>query len=354
MTIQDAIAKAVEKENLSLDEMKSVMEILMTGTATPAQIGSFLTALRMKGETVEEITAAAMVMREKAIPINACLPRSSEINAHGIPALDETILDTCGTGGDQRNTFNISTATAFVAAGAGVKVAKHGNRAASSACGSADVWEALGISLSISPSRIEECISEVGIGFLFAPALHAAMKYAIGPRKEIGIRTFFNLLGPLTNPAGARVQLLGVYRKELTGIMAGVLGKLGCRRAMVVHGADGLDEISISGPTYVSELNRGRVLHYHIDPADYSISRRAHHDLRGGTPEENAHIILEILKGRKGPSRDIVILNAAAALYVAEVVPTIGQGVTLASTVIDQGKALEKLNALIQWTNASA
>ena len=351
MGMQEAIAKVVDKKDLTLDEMRAVMELIMTGQATPAQIASFTTALRMKGETIAEITAAAMVMRDRATHITVRPPdRYEDAKGHTIVS-DEVLLDTCGTGGDHSNTFNISTATALAAAAAGVRVAKHGNRAVSSACGSADVWEALGIPLDLSPDKVAACIEEIGIGFLYAPQLHGAMKHAIGPRREIGIRTFFNLLGPLTNPAGARVQLLGVYHKQLTHILAEVLGMMGSRRAMVVHGADGLDEITVTGPTYVSEWNRGTILNYGIHPEEFGIALSSPQELKGGDARENARIIVEVFKGRKGPPRDVVILNTAAALYMAEMVSTLAQGVSLASETIDQGKAMQKLNALVEWTN---
>ncbi len=335
--IKACIAKLVEKKDLSGEEAKQVMADIMSGRCTPSQIGSFLTALRLKGETVEEIAAFAYVMRDKAIKI----PVTGS----------ENLIDTCGTGGDAKGTFNISTITAFVAAAAGAKVAKHGNRAASSKCGSADVLEQLGVNLDITPEKAGECIEKIGIGFLFAPKLHAAMKHAIGPRKEIGIRTVFNILGPLTNPAGAAHQLLGVYDSSLTETMASVLRALGCKRALVVHGDDGLDEITTTARTKVSELKDGNVSSYYIDPADMGMESAAIEDLEGGTPEDNAKIALSILKGEKGHKRDIVIINSAAALYVAGIADTIKEGIEKASAIIDSGKALEKLNQLKKMTN---
>jgi len=338
---QTAIAKLVERKDLAFEEMRLVMEELMTGRATQAQIGAFLAALRMKGETVEELAAAATVMRQKAVSVPVL---SSSPN--------EVILDTCGTGGDRKHTFNISTAAALVAAGAGVKVAKHGNRSVSSACGSADVWEALGIPLIASPAKVAACIRKIGIGFLFAPAVHQAMKFAAGPRKELGIQTFFNLLGPLTNPAGVTVQLTGTFRRELTGTLARVLSTLECRRAMVVHGADGLDEISLSAPTFVAELREAEVDFYEIRPEDFGIQRAEPDAVRGGSAQENARIILSVLGGARGPCRDVVVLNAGAALYIAGTVESIREGIDLASEILDQGQAMQKLESLIAWARS--
>ncbi|MEQ8204421.1 MAG: anthranilate phosphoribosyltransferase, partial [Smithellaceae bacterium] len=270
--IKEAIDKVVKKMDLSEAEMMAAMEEIMEGNATPAQIGSFITALRMKGETVEEVTGAARIMRQKATHVNACAT---------------TIVDTCGTGGDKLNTFNISTTAAFVVAAAGITVAKHGNRAVSSACGSADVLEALGINVSADQEIVEECIQQIGIGFLFAPKLHGAMKYAIGPRREIGIRTIFNMLGPLTNPAGATAQLLGVYDAQLTEMFAGVLKNMGTKRAFVVHGSDGLDEVTVSGETRVAELKDGIIRTYNINPVDYFGRTYPLEDIRGGDPAVN-------------------------------------------------------------------
>lgn len=321
----------------------------MTGKATPAQIGSFITALRIKGETVEEITGAAKVMRAKArkIRLNNNLVN---IDRDEINVEEETILDTCGTGGDETNTFNVSTATAFVAAGAGVRVAKHGNRAVSSLCGSADVLENLGVKLDITYSDVEACIKEVGIGFLFAPLFHGAMKHAVGPRQEIGIRTIFNLLGPLTNPAGATAQVLGVYAPELTEKIANVLKGLGTREAFVVCGEGTFDEISICGPTRVSHLKERNVDTFVMKPEDYGFKSAVIEDIKGGNAQENADIIREILDGKKGPKRDIVLLNAGAAFTAAGLDSDFKQSIERAKESIDSGNAKEKLNSLVNFT----
>jgi len=340
--IQDAIARVIDKKDLAMDEMTVVMEEITTGQATPAQIASLLTALRMKGETVDEITAAARVMRQKATRITVEEASSGD----SIP-----ILDTCGTGGDQLKTFNISTAAAFVAAGAGIRVAKHGNRSVSSSCGSADVLEAMGINLQLAPVRIASSIRLHGIGFLFAPVLHGSMKHAIGPRKEMGVRTMFNLLGPLTNPAGTSFQIMGVFSRHLVTPLATVLGKLGCRHAMVVHGEDGMDEITTTGKTYVSEWLNGEALEYTIHPDDFGLARSRLEDLHGSNAEENARIISDIFSGKTGPHRDIVLLNAGAALYVAGAAQTLAQGIQLAEQAVDQGKARDKLQALVRYSN---
>ena len=338
--IREAIARVVEGQHLTMEEMTLTMEEITSGLATPAQIASLITALRLKGETVEEITAAARVMRDKAVPIEV---------ARGPDA--PVLVDTCGTGGDQIHTFNISTATAFVVAGAGVRVAKHGNRSVSSSSGSADVCEALGINLDLSPEEVARSVDEHGIGFLFAPALHGTMKHAIGPRREIGIRTIFNILGPLTNPAGAEVQILGVFRKDLPGVMAEVLGKLGCRRALVVHGEDGMDEITTTGSSHVAEWQDGRVRQYTVHPEDFGIPVGTIDEIRGGNAEENARIILELFEGKKGGKRDIVLLNAGAALHAAGSADTIEKGIELARQAIDDGKAMERLQAMIRHSN---
>lgn len=334
--ITEAIGKVIERNNLSETEMIGVMNQIMGGEATPAQIGSFITALRMKGETIEEITGAARVMREKATKINT---NSS------------TVIDTCGTGGDGANTFNISTTSAFVAAGAGITVAKHGNRSVSSNCGSADVLKALGVNIEVGTSTVERCLNENGIGFLFAPLLHGAMKYAIGPRREIGIRTVFNILGPLTNPAGASAQVIGIYSKELTEKLAAVLGNLGSQHAFVVHGEDGLDEISLTSKTKISELKNGKVDTYWVKPEDFNIERCRAEDLLGGTPEENASITLGVLKGEKGPKRDIVLLNAAAAIVAGGKAKTFAEGIRVAEDSIDSGAAMKKLEGLVEMSN---
>ncbi len=347
--IKEAIAKVVKGNNLKEEEMKATMEEIMTGKATPAQIGSFITALRIKGETVEEITGAAKILRAKArkIRLNNNLVN---IDRDEINVEEETILDTCGTGGDETNTFNVSTATAFVAAGAGVRVAKHGNRAVSSLCGSADVLENLGVKLDITYSDVEACIREVGIGFLFAPLFHGAMKYAVGPRQEIGIRTIFNLLGPLTNPAGATAQVLGVYAPELTEKIANVLKGLGTREAFVVCGEGTFDEISICGPTRVSHLKERNVDTFVMKPEDYGFKTAVIEDIKGGNAQENAAIIREVLDGKKGPKRDIVLLNAGAAFMAAGLDSDFKQSIERAKDSIDSGNAKEKLNSLVNFT----
>jgi anthranilate phosphoribosyltransferase len=335
--IKEAIAKVVRGENLEEAEMMGVMEGMMGGEATPAQIASFLTALRIKGETVDEITGAARMMRRKATRIDA---RSS------------VIVDTCGTGGDGRGTFNISTTVALVVAGAGLTVAKHGNRAVSSGCGSADVLEALGVNIEAKPEIVEECVQQIGLGFLFAPKLHGAMKYAVGPRKEIGIRTLFNMLGPLTNPAGATSQLIGVYAPELTEMFAGVLKNLGIRRAFVVHGSDGLDEATVTGETRVSELRQGGIHTYNISPFDYFGEVYSPEDLAGGSPATNAQITRDILMGGDGPKRKIVLLNSALAIVAGGKGGNIHEGIAVAEESIGSGAALGKLRHLIELSNS--
>jgi anthranilate phosphoribosyltransferase len=343
--IREAIAKVIERKDLNEKQMVEVMNEIMSGETTPAQIGSFITALRMKGETVEEISGAAMVMREKATRIET-----------GV-AVDEgaILVDTCGTGGDSSGTFNVSTTTAFVVAASGFPVAKHGNRSVSSKCGSADVLEALGVNLDLTPEQVGACVKEVGIGFLFAPMLHGAMKHAIGPRREIGVRTIFNVLGPLTNPAGANVQLLGVYSPDLCEKLASVLGRLGSRRALVVCGAGNVDEFTVTGDTEVAELNNGEVRTYTVRPEDAGLRRSRLVDLKGGeTPEESAAILRDVLDGAEGPKRDMLLLNSGAALYATAKVPGLKTGVELAAQIIDSGAALAKLEALINYSqNAS-
>lgn len=348
--LKEAIQKVVNRSNLSEEEMEGAMDVIMSGKATPAQIGSFITALRLKGETIEEITGAARVMRRKAtrILVNGA-PVS--IDRDDINLDLETIVDTCGTGGDGTNTFNVSTTTAFVVAGCGLRVAKHGNRSVSSLCGSADVIEKLGVRLDVPPAVVERCIHEIGIGFLYAPALHGAMKYAIGPRREIGIRSIFNILGPLTNPAGANVQVLGVYKKELTPVLAEVLGHLGSRRAFVVYGEGSLDEVSIIGKTQVSELKDGQVRTYSIEPEDFGLPRAELKDIRGGDAEENAGIVLSVLRGDPGARRNMVLLNAAPAVVAAGRAADFPEGIAQAAESIDTGRALEKLEGLKRITN---
>ncbi|MFC1495645.1 anthranilate phosphoribosyltransferase [Thermodesulfobacteriota bacterium] len=303
--IRDLISKIVEGTDLSESEMIKAMDEIMSGEATPAQIGAFITALRLKGETVDEITGAAKVMREKA----------TRVTLNPAETKDDIILDVVGTGGDGAKTFNVSTTTAFVTAGAGITVAKHGNRAVSSKCGAADVLENLGVNLNITSTDVESCINKTGIGFLFAPLFHGAMKYAAGPRKEIGIRSIFNLLGPLTNPAGATVLLLGVYDMNLTEKIAMVLSKLGTKEAFVVCGEGNLDEISICGPTRVSHVKDGSVSTFEIAPEELGLKRAEIKDIEGGDATENADIIRKILDGEKGPKRDMVLINASAARY---------------------------------------
>jgi len=334
--IKEAIAKVVAGTSLTEAEAEGVMREIMQGEATDAQIAAYITALRMKGETVEEITGSARVMREKAVHVK----------------LDAAFqVDTCGTGGDMSHTFNISTTVAFVVAGAGVAVAKHGNRSVSSKSGSADVLQALGINIEMPAQRIEECLNEVGIAFLFAPMMHQAMKYAIGPRREIGIRTIFNLLGPLTNPAGVKAQIMGVYSANLTGLLAKALGNLGLTRAYVVHGMDGLDEITVADRTKVSEYKDGTVTDYFIHPSDFDLPTGKAADLKGGDARENAAITLQVLKGQLGPRRDIVLLNAAAGLTAAGKAKDFRDGILLAGEAIDSGAALQKLEQLRKFTN---
>ena len=347
--IKKTIVKVVNGHDLTEEEMQGAMEEIMTGKATPAQIGSFVTALRIKGETVDEITGAAKVMRGKAMKVHLN-NHHVNIDRDEINVEDETILDTCGTGGDGTNTFNVSTATAFVAAGAGVKVAKHGNRAVSSSCGSADVLENLRVKLDITSTDVERCIREIGIGFLYAPLFHGAMKYAAAPRHEIGLRTIFNLLGPLTNPAGATAQVLGVYAPDLTEKMATVLGRLGAREAFVVCGEGTFDEISICGPTRISHLKDRAVDTFHVTPEEYGLKRAAPEDISGGDAKENAYIIRKILEGEKGAKRDIVLLNSAAAFVAAGLDGGIKEGIERAHESIDSGRAREKLDSLVNFT----
>ncbi len=335
--IKEAIEKAVQKTDVSEAEMMAAMDEIMEGIATPAQIAALITALHMKGETVGEVTGAARIMRQKATRINAC---------------SSTIVDTCGTGGDKLNTFNISTTAAFVTAAAGLTVAKHGNRAVSSECGSADVLEALGVNISADRDIVEECVQQIGIGFLFAPKLHGAMKYAIGPRREIGIRTIFNMLGPLTNPAGATAQLLGVYDKKLTEMFADVLKNMGTKRAFVVHGLDGLDEVTITGETRVAELKDGIVRTYNINPVDYFGRIDTLDSIRGGDPVVNAQIAKDVLSGKSGACRNVVLINAALAIVAGEKADDIKKGIQIAADCIDSGAAIKKLQSLIELSNS--
>ena len=336
--IQEAIEKLVDGISLSVQKAEGVMLEIMEGKATPAQIAGYMVALRMKGETVEEITGSAQAMRQKATRIRV---------------RDRMVVDTCGTGGDRKGTFNISTTAAFVVSGAGITVAKHGNRSVSGRCGSADVLKALGVKFDLPPVAVEECVNEIGIGFLFAPQFHGAMRHALVPRQEVGVRTFFNIMGPLTNPAGASVQVLGVYAEELTDLMAQVLMKLGSAHCFVVHGLDGLDEITITGKTRVSEGKGGSVKSYFFEPKDFNLKPAKIDSLLGGGPEENAQIILDILHGEKGPRRDIVLLNAAPAMVACGRAKTLQEGLKLATQSLDSGSAFEKLEALKKVTNRS-
>jgi len=340
--IQAAINKAVGGSHLSQGEMMGVMDQVMEGRATPAQIGALLIALRMKGECVAEIAGAARVMRDKCLRVPVGL------------APGQALVDTCGTGGDGAMSFNISTTAALVVAGAGVKVAKHGNRSVSSRCGSADLLEALGVNLDLGPEQVGACIDQVGIGFLFAPALHLAMRHAIGPRRELGLRTIFNLLGPLTNPAGATAQVVGVYDPALVEPLAQVLGELGLLSAYVVHGPGGLDELASTGPNLVARLVGGRVETLTLTPEDLGLARGAAEELAGGDPAENARKTLAVLRGQPGAARDTVLINAAAALAAAGAAPDLAQGLALAARSIDSGAALARLTALRELSHALA
>jgi len=347
MTITEAIKKVVDRADLTAEEAESVLEQIMTGQCTDAQIASLLTALRMKGETVDELTGFAKVMRRKA----ARVPVKTKVSAEIGDTEREALIDTCGTGGDVSGSFNVSTTTAFVVAGAGVRVAKHGNRSVSSQCGSADVVEALGVRIELQPDRIGRCIDEVGIGFLHAPLLHDAMKYVAPARKQMGIRTIFNLLGPLTNPAAANIQVLGVYAAHLTKLLAGVLAQLGSTRAFVVHGSDGLDEITITAESRITELKAGELTTYSVAPEDLGLRRATLGEIQGGDANQNSRIILEVLRGVRGPRRDIVLMNAAAALVASGRASDLSEGVIAAAESIDSGKALHKLEKLIEFTN---
>jgi anthranilate phosphoribosyltransferase len=350
--IKESIQKVVNKENLSEKEMIEVMTEIMTGEATEAQIASFLTALRMKGETVEEITAAAKVLRQFVTPVKLTKGQLINLDRDDINIDYETIVDTCGTGGDSTKTFNISTATAFVVAGCGVFVAKHGNRSVSSVCGSADVVEQLGIKLDITKEQAEKCLSEIGIVFLFAPVWHTAMKYAIGPRRQIGIRTIFNIIGPLANPAYANAQVLGVYSENLVRTIAEVLRNLGIKHGFVVYGKDTMDEISVTDETVVAEIKNDNIDVYCITPEQFGIKRANISELRGGDAKQNAQIILNILSGKeKGAKRDVVVLNSAFALVAAGKAKDVNEGIKLANESIDKGYALDKLELLKKYTN---
>jgi anthranilate phosphoribosyltransferase len=337
MHIQAAIKAVIARQDLSGDEMKSVMRQIMTGECTPSQIGGFLVGLRMKGETVDEMSAAARVMRELA----------TRVEVSG-----DHLVDTAGTGGDASGSFNISTASALVAAAAGARVAKHGNRSMTSNSGSADVLEAAGVKLDISPEQIRDCVEQVGVGFMFAPAHHGAMKHAIGARKEMAVRTIFNVLGPLTNPAGAPNQVIGVFDGDLLETMANVLKQLGSNHVMVMHAEDGMDEISISSPTRVAELKHGEITTYTISPADFGMGTASLDELRVDSAEQSLAMIRGVFAGNPGPAHDIVCLNAGAAIYVAGCADSLASGVEAARTAISSGKAAEVLQNLVVQSNA--
>ena len=332
---RETLKKIVDKQDLQQAEMSQMLSDIFSGDITDAQIGAFMAALATKGETFEELAGAAQAMRRRAVRVDATAA---------------AVVDTCGTGGDGANTFNISTTTAFVVAGCGVKVAKHGNRSVSSKCGSADLLESLGVNLNTDPEIVEEAIGEIGIGFLFAPLYHGAMKYAMKARQEVGLRSIFNMLGPLTNPAGANCQLLGVYAPELTEMFAQALKMLGSKRAFVVHGHEGLDEISVCAPTRISELHDNNIRTYDISPEQFFGETADPQELVGGEPDKNAEISRNILKGEKGPRRNVVTLNTAAALVAAGSAQDLNEGIQKAETAIDSGAAGEKLEALVKYT----
>jgi len=333
VSIRAAIEALVnERRDLSEQEASSAMQEVFSGDATPSQLAAFLVGLRLKGETVDEVVGMARVMRDQALHVD----------------VDGPLLDTCGTGGDGRGTFNVSTAAAFVAAGAGVRVAKHGNRAMTSGCGSADVLEALGARIDLQPEQVAHCIEQAGFGFMFAQTFHPAMKHAAPTRREIGVRTVFNILGPLTNPAGAQSQLLGVARPELGPLLATALVRLGCRRALVVHGYDGVDELSLSGPSTVHEVRDRSSRQYVVTPEDAGLPTAPADAIRGGTPEENAAFVRAVLGGEPGPLRDVVVLNAAAGLIAADVARDINEGARRAEKAIDSGSAADRLNRYVK------
>jgi anthranilate phosphoribosyltransferase len=346
--ITDALQRiANQHESLTREEARMVMAEVFSGSATDVQIAALLVALHMKGETVEEIVGFAEAIRAVAEPLPL---RESTLAVSGTGR--DALVDTCGTGGDAHGTFNISTASAFVVAGAGVRVAKHGNRSLSSKCGSADVMEALGVKISLPGAALAACLDKVGIVFLFAPAMHSAMKYVQPARRELRLRTIFNLLGPLTNPARASAQVVGVYSLDLVEKLAEALSMLGAHRALVVHGLDGLDEITITGPTRIAEVREGNVRSYEVTPEEFGITRARLEDISGGDAKANAAIIREILTGKKSPRRDVVLLNAAAALVAAGKVEHLGDGIPLAAQSIDSGTAAAKLDAMVQFTTA--
>jgi len=340
--IKEAIATLVDGRSLSMEQAAQVMEEMTSGQVTPAQFGALVTALRIKGETADEIAGLASVMRNKSIRVITAGP----------------VIDIVGTGGDNSGSFNISTAAAFVAAGAGIKVAKHNNRAMTSHCGSADVLEALGVRVELDANQVEDCLEKVGIGFMFAPAFHPAMKFAAAPRREIGVRTVFNILGPLTNPALVESQVLGVPSEELGEKLAQVLLRLGSKHSLVVHGLDGMDEISIAGKSRVWELRDGKITDYYVSPEDFGLSRAGIETIKGGTPAENAAMLRSVLAGEKGPRRDVVLMNAAAGMVVGSQtshpsgLPALKEGVAIASEVVDGGRALDKLEQLIKLSQS--
>ena len=333
--IYEAIEKIIKKIDLTENETREVFEEIMSGNASSNDIARFLKALREKGETADEITGAAKVMIKKSLRVDAGLD----------------LIDTCGTGGSGINTFNISTTVAFVAAGCGVRIAKHGNRSASNQCGSADVLEALGVKLDVSAEMVRKAILDIGIGFMYAPAFHSAMKHAIKPRREAGGRTIFNIIGPLSNPAGAMSQIIGVYDEKLTEVLANVLRNLGSKKAFVVWGLDKLDEITITGKTKITELKDGAIKTYYVTPEEFGIKRASLEDIKGGSAKENAKTTLAILKGELGPKRDIVLMNAAAALVVGSKAKNFKEGIEKCEDSIDSGKAMDKLSRLIELTN---
>jgi anthranilate phosphoribosyltransferase len=337
MDMPSAIRAVTGSQDLSAQEMTDVMRTIMTGDATAAQIGGFLVGLRMKGETEDEIAAAAKVMRELATPVSVDVPN---------------LVDTCGTGGDGASTFNISTASAFVVAGAGAHVAKHGNRSVSSSSGSADVLEAAGVKVDLSADQVAQCIREVGLGFMFAPLHHGAMRHAIGPRREMGVRTVFNVLGPLTNPAGAPHQLVGVFSADLIEPLANVLGQLGSRRVLVVHADDGLDEISIASATQVAEWDGAQVRRYTIEPEQFSLARAALDTIKASDAQDSLHIIRSVFAGTTGAARDVVLLNAGAALYACGRAQSLADGVQMAARSIDSGEAGRRLDALVSLSQS--
>lgn len=339
MDMKAAIDKVVLRQDLSYDEMREVMQLVMTGQATPAQIGGLLIGLRMKGESVDEIVASAEVMRELATPVKV---------SH------DNLVDIVGTGGDGANLFNVSTTSSIVVAAAGGRVAKHGNRSVSSSSGSADLLDKAGVKLDLTPEQVARCIEEVKLGFMFAPMHHSAMRHAVGPRKEMGVRTLFNILGPLTNPAGAQHQLIGVYDKALLPVMAEALKKLGSKHVMVVHSEEGLDEISIAAPTYVAELKEGSITEYVIEPEDFGLDRGSLDELKVYSAEESLALVKRVLDNESGAALDTILLNAGAALYVADVADTLAEGVAMAQDAIDSELAKERLRALVDFTRVFA